>query len=288
MPAERRTIDELVTLYELEPDLRDIYVEGPSDKAILEGLLEEIGISGVSVSDISSVDIPADPGNEDDEDGNRDRVVKLAKALGEALENSDVRLACIVDSDFDHLTASDGSAAFLLKTDYANMEMYFFSAHVMEKLNRRCFRNRRITESMRQAFMVPTLQLLFRIRYANFELGWKLKKLPFDGFVSLKGDAFDFDGERYVREYVTKNGRYPDRSAFSQKVSGVAFPSELDPRCFIHGHDFTILLRKMLQTLGEKKLSKDIGVLISALHLCADYAAMAQEPLFAKVCQRFQ
>ena len=35
----RRTLDELVARYVLEPDLRDIYVEGKTDKLFLEWFL---------------------------------------------------------------------------------------------------------------------------------------------------------------------------------------------------------------------------------------------------------
>jgi hypothetical protein len=44
--AEARTIAELVTRYEFEPKLKDIYVEGADDKAILEGMIKLYNIKG--------------------------------------------------------------------------------------------------------------------------------------------------------------------------------------------------------------------------------------------------
>ena len=39
---DRRSIEELITRYELEPSLKDIYVEGHSDKVIIEWFLQEM------------------------------------------------------------------------------------------------------------------------------------------------------------------------------------------------------------------------------------------------------
>ena len=55
---ERRNIDELITRYEYEPEIRDIYVEGPSDKAFITWFLSESGAVKVDVYEIEVVDIP--------------------------------------------------------------------------------------------------------------------------------------------------------------------------------------------------------------------------------------
>jgi hypothetical protein len=56
----RRTLDELVARYVLEPDLRDIYVEGKTDKLFLEWFLRNRGIEDIAVYEIETVDISAD------------------------------------------------------------------------------------------------------------------------------------------------------------------------------------------------------------------------------------
>jgi hypothetical protein len=59
MSNERRTLEELVTRYQLEPGLRDIYVEGKTDKILLEWFLEQRGVKSFAVYEIDTVEIPA-------------------------------------------------------------------------------------------------------------------------------------------------------------------------------------------------------------------------------------
>ncbi len=58
MDNERRTLEELVTRYQLEPELRDIYVEGKTDKILLEWFLEQKGVENFAVYEIDTVEIP--------------------------------------------------------------------------------------------------------------------------------------------------------------------------------------------------------------------------------------
>ena len=52
MSQERRTIAELVARYELEPTLRDVYVEGRFDSAVLTWLFRERGCVDAVVYEI--------------------------------------------------------------------------------------------------------------------------------------------------------------------------------------------------------------------------------------------
>ena len=54
---ERRNIDELIALYELEDELRDIYVEGASDKAFIGWLLESSGLKNTNIYAIEDINI---------------------------------------------------------------------------------------------------------------------------------------------------------------------------------------------------------------------------------------
>ncbi len=281
---ERRTIEELVTRYEFEPNLKDIYVEGPEDKAILEGMLEEHQIAGVYVFEISSVDVPTELG---EETSSRMKLVKLARELVGALQGKRLRLACVIDSDFDYITGHLDNNAFLLSTDYANMEMYFFSSGVFERLNRQCLRGRRITAHMIDNFMVPTLQSLFLIRYVNSTPDWHMKYLPFEKLLSFRRGHFDFNRDEYIRRYLSRNGRLSELAEFRQEIEAVGIPCGLDARCFMHGHDFLALLRRMLNNLRGRNVYGNDEVVFSILRACADYKALAQGQMFATILWRF-
>ena len=112
---ERRTIDELLTRYEFEPSLKDIYVEGIKDKTIIEEVLFQNGITDVSVFDISSIHIE----NKNIKGGNRARVIELASILSEKLENTNV--VCVIDNDFRHI---NGQSVFFFNTINYRLFLY--------------------------------------------------------------------------------------------------------------------------------------------------------------------
>ena len=247
--AERRSIRELVTRYEFEPGLKDIYVEGSDDKAILEGILDEQQVDGVAVFEVSSVQVPTEPG---EDTGCRTKVVKLARVLARAFQGKELHVACVIDSDLDHATGAGENDALLLRTDYANMEMYFFTSDVFEKLNRQCLRGSRLTDHMVNGFMVSTLQSLFSIRCVNARAEWHLTCIRFDNLVSFGRGRFGFDLDEYVARYLNKSSCLARREEFLRQVKSVELPDGLDERCFMHGHDFLVLLRKMLNKLRGK------------------------------------
>lgn len=282
---ERRTIHELVTRYEFEPGLKDIYVEGSDDKAIIEGILEEQRVTGVAVFEISSFQVPTEP---EEGTGCRTKLVKLAGALAEAFRGKELHVACVIDSDLDHATGAGENNAVLLRTDYADMEMYFFTNDVFEKLNRQCVRGRRLTDHMVNDFMVATLKSLFLIRFVNAKPEWHLEYLCFDKLVSFGRGRFGFDVEEYVERYLSKNGQVPQRKEYLRQMEAVDLPDELDRRCFMHGHDFLVLLRKMLNKLRGKNVYGGEEVVFTLLRGCANYASLAEEPMFATILHRFR
>ncbi len=282
--AERRSIPELVTRYEYEPGLKDIYVEGSDDKAIIEGILEEQGVAGVAVFEISSVMVPSESG---EETGCRRKVVKLSRALAQAFRGKELHVACVIDSDLDRATGAGENNALLLRTDYANMEMYFFTSDVFDRLNKQCLRRTRLTDHMVNSFMVSTLQSLFTIRCVNAKPEWHLECLRFGKLVSFGRGRFGFDLCEYVKRYLDKNSCGARRDEFLRHLEAVELPDGLDRRCFIHGHDFLSLLRVMLNTLRGKKMYGSEEVVFTLLRACANYASLAEEPMFVTILRRF-
>jgi hypothetical protein len=238
----------------------------------------------VSIFEISSVHVPADPG---DETNNRTRLVKLARELVEALHGKGVRLACIIDSDFDYISGHSESNAFLLATDYANMEMYFFNPSVLERLNNQCLRDRGITAHMIDSFIVPILQSLFIIRYINSNPAWWMEYLSFERLLSFREGRLGFNRDEYIRRYLNKNRRLSEVVDFHQEISALSIPDGFDARCFMHGHDFLTILRWLLNNMRGRRIYGNNEVVFNILRACADYKALAQEQMFATILRRF-
>lgn len=75
-----RTLKELALRYEFEPELCDIYVEGPSDKALLESFFEDCGRSDIAVYTIDSVNVPSTTvAKENLANNNRGRLISLGR-----------------------------------------------------------------------------------------------------------------------------------------------------------------------------------------------------------------
>ncbi len=282
--AERRSITELLVRYEYEPELRDIYVEGSEDKAVLEGIFEENGITGISIFEISSVNIPNDTGTENN---NRTRTIKLSKILSETPETSKAIVACVIDSDFDCFGEKTETNNNLFKTDYANLEMYFFTKDIIVKINRRVLSKNKIINETHYKFIISTLLELYKIRYINSKPKWQLKYLAFDKLLQFTKGKFKFDCGEYISRYLSKNSRITELSNFVEEVNIVITSEKQDCRCFIHGHDCLVLLGIVLNCLSGKNIFVCQESVFSLLKASSEYKQIIDEPMFIAILKRF-
>lgn len=281
---ERRKIEELIARYEFEPELKDIYVEGPEDKFVLDGYFEEKGLA-VAVFEIDSVDVPNKANREN---SNRSRVIDLANQLNDELDASVENLFFLIDSDFDFIKNENKSEnPRLLRTDYANLEMYFFSDSILEKFNRRCLKKRKITPETLNGFLIPTLKELFKIRYVNENPDWRLEYLPFEKLLQYEKGDFSFDYEKYLERYLNKNGRLRVLQKYKDQIKQYEIDERLDHRCFIHGHDFLATLLFVVNKLCGEKRYPSQDVLFDLLKSCADYEEFDKENLFTTFLSKF-
>src|SRR5436309_32108 len=126
----RRTVQELLTLHELNPDLSDVFTEGPSDRGLIRWFLDDLELRSVVVYDISVVDLPPDQLVElGQENNNRGRVIALALLCAMLTQS---QLACVIDIDLDLLLGRNvPNTPLLLTTDYSCMEMYACNTKVL-------------------------------------------------------------------------------------------------------------------------------------------------------------
>ena len=132
---KRRRFEELVARYELEPSLRDIYVEGLTDKSLLEWFLEKCGIDNYAIYEIDTVEITAhELYNLGLNDNARSRVIALALKLNNYFKECLPSVICVADRDFDYLLGvSEFDCDLLLFTDYTSIEMYLFNPSIIQK-----------------------------------------------------------------------------------------------------------------------------------------------------------
>lgn len=287
MSIPRRKIEELVALYELHPNFRDVFVEGARDKSVLEWFLGEQRANAV-VYEISTIEIRADEVLRFGlEDANRGRVIALAYILDAHLGPNTRIATCIADSDFELMLQCLRSCDLLLLTDYTCIEMYSFNEHALGK-----FLKLFIGKSQKSAEIVlreiaGALRELFLIRLANRVLGFGLEQLPFRRYCTITQDGVSLDTERYIQDYLSKNGKRTEIARFKETMNEYRRTLPEDPRACIHGHDFEVLFVDYFrQHGGDRNIPGDF--LCRALMLSVKSAYLAEQPLFRRLIERLQ
>lgn len=286
---KRRTIDELATLYELEPDIRDVFVEGTDDRAVLEWYLGERTKRFVSVAEIDSVHVPDDTVlGHGHKIGNRGRVISLAYELESRLDsNAQAAVTLVVDADFDHIKQVSLRCSMLLSTDFSCFEMYWFNDRVIEKCRLLAGVPRRPPVHTFLDELAKVLQCLFVIRLSNETLELRMSWIPFNKVCSKEGDAIAFDKDEFVRRYLMKNGQTARLEDFREEIATNRTLLRGDPRYQINGHDFTALFYWYIHPLvsGKKGFMGEESVK-KVLRTCVELDQLDDQPMFQRILAR--
>jgi len=137
-PGERYTVAELAALYEYEPTLRDVYVEGRTDVGLLTWYFKGHGLTAIAFAVDDRVEVPGDLCRGLGQDTNaRGRAIALAIALEEGLGASQTAATVVVDADFNWLTGPyPVRRSCLLMTDWPAMEQYASAERPLTKFLR--------------------------------------------------------------------------------------------------------------------------------------------------------
>ena len=283
----RRTLKELVARYELEPDLCDIYVEGSSDKAVLDDFFEAFDRTDVAVYAIDSVEVPSSRLEaERVSNNNRGRVIALARYLSRALDRTP-RVTCVIDADFDHVLGISEPCSLVVTTDYTSMDMYYFESRILRKFLRFCVGDFLLDESELVAVVQPVLEKLFFIRLANFLLDLCLTELSFDRCCLFREKTIAFDVDDYVQRYLHRNRKADRLSEFWQVVAQhERDAAALDTRMKMHGHDFTELLAWLIKSVKPKTEIRTADAVARVLRACVDPRSLRSYGMFDALYSR--
>ncbi|MEV0529176.1 hypothetical protein AB0I66_37725 [Streptomyces sp. NPDC050439] len=254
-PDDRRTVDELITLYEVAPDVQDIFTEGRSDRNFLsENLFGEDRptlCNIYAVSDRVSIS-DGDLINAGIMVGERGRVIWLAQQLAKRIPHQ-TSAALIADKDFASLQADTQEEVHgLLYTDYSSMEAYALNERTTSKLlHIPIGAPEYVTPSMLLSAIKPALISLFLIRLTLRESGTGATIPP---RLLGKWDLED-QSEEKVREVFRlalhtlpakeRNGETPE-SLYSRYVE---YESKVDGdfRHYFSGHDASVMIVRFLK-----------------------------------------
>jgi len=183
---EKRSFSEVISIFQFEPTLKNIYVEGISDVFVIKNYLENTDTQDVNVLEIDSVDFEEEYNNISDADKvlhlvecNKERVCYLASKFESIDVKENNHTLCVVDIDFDMVNNINRVNKYLSYTDYNSMELYLFNEKVFEKIFQQLLHIQKhiditnfmstLSDVCRKLFFVHNIiTLLFVIKHNDF------------------------------------------------------------------------------------------------------------------------
>jgi len=289
---ERRTIDELETRYLLEPELGDVYVEGPSDAALIAWFLNQEQHHDWRVYPIDTVDVSATLVHERGLDtGERGEVLTLGLELSERLRDVPGRMpVMIADRDSDALLDDWNPGCDLcLLTDFTTMEMYAYNPESLDKLIRLFMWAKRITSDELMRILSPALIDIFLVRVVLQRTEGRIKTINEVTRCCTRGDeGVVVDIMDLVRRSINAPTDKPRPAVITvlNEVSALRSLVPGDVRRTASGDDLVKLLSWVFQAYGVDAELRRPEVVKRALMLCLEAGDLSKYRLFTELLRR--
>jgi len=268
----RRSIDDLLFMYELEPSLEDVYVEGAFDKDILTACFEHAGETKRIVYAVDSVEVPFAVLNKYGlTEGNKQRVIALAREF-EVLDDNGCKF--LVDRDLDHWFEALYSSRGLVWTRHCALELYFFTEDFLKRLLISASRSKVAEWPSFIYSFCQALMHLYAFRLADRELELKLDWVELDKDMKLVNGLLVFNRDSFMTRVLNKNNMMRRKQDFdSAALLWFRKCAEDDERLAMRGHDFVNLLAfvvkngKGVTALGTSEAIERTFVMLASSNL---------------------
>lgn len=289
--STRRTIAELATLYSLYPHLRDVMVEGHTDRRWMAALIAHWGVPNVTVYRLDDR-VQIDPNAIDAagvEDGNRGRVISLAHAaMGWSPEERRC-LTCVVDLDRDCI---DGGSPrdwdHLLITDVACLEAYALTREVLSKFFAVVLRLDPPGDLDR--FLDGLLNALSEFYLARMALHESQQGIGLparaERLIKVEGEgAITISAEEIIERACPGAVNLALRTELNARAASLRLQLPADRRKALNGHDIAPLI---VRALGLKNQWAHPEVVERGLLACVEWVTLLEHSLFARLAARLR
>jgi hypothetical protein len=284
----KRTIEELAVLYDLEPGLKEVFVEGPVDRAFVEAVLRSAGLERVQVNEIEIIDIPEEAlRGVATCSGNRQCVVALGLELEKACPvDLTRRVCCVADADDEAGRQPVVHGALLLYTDFTSIELYAFSPHVLQRYLDQVVLGFPLTAEATLQAAEPVLREMALSRRLNRSLGLNTAPVDATDDCVVSGAAIAFDAQRFQDRFLNKAGAWSRQSEYQLEKVKLSALLPADPRLWVHGEDFVAIVYWLILRLrgGGRSVTREL--LGKTLLLAVPLDEALAQPLFAELSRR--
>ena len=283
----KRTIDEILTLYILEPSIKDIYVEGAIDKSIIELYVDIHQINCKFYEIDSSIDFSELVQNDLSLGSHRNKLITFSDILYR--ESDSTNVICVIDKDFDDFLDQKVENNFLLRSDFSCIESYIFNEETINKVLKIGFSNFPVNadEVIKEFLKVlPTLYFIRYVREINVDLKFSSLLKQESAYSINKAGVVTFNLNDYVSRYCAKNKFLAKSDFIIQEVENLLKNFNGDVRNCIHGHDFIegffryVNIVKNTQNFRLENFEK-------ALFMALEIRTFNQYSLFSDIYSRF-
>ncbi|MFI9728534.1 hypothetical protein [Streptomyces sp. NPDC052092] len=259
-------------MYEAEPELCDIYVEGRTDRVLIEHLLEG---TDVRVWEDGDVDVPSElvlaGGNEV---GSKGRIATIARALDLQFADTALKVRCIIDADCDRVTGTTSSDSKHLRyTDFTCIEAYFWDVpHVQKYLKLGLHDTLGQTAEQLIASVNPILRDAFLLRAGHLHIGEGWHWIDISSCVSAKKGVVSFDRDKWIAKYLQANAAWHRRTDFENAVEIYRHRLSDDIRTCLHGHDLTKIVAEVVRAAVKPNYLGQVEVVSRMLAMTIERA----------------
>lgn len=253
--ADRRTIAELEARYVLEPSLRDIYVEGPSDRVLVELALKCLGESSrIRAYEVDTVDVPAALLEKRSLlGGNKGRLLALADELAiKSTRDLQSSAACLADLDLDGILGTCRDYPLLVYTVGLSLDVVLTEPAVVQKLLSVVLLGFPQPAERLLDQLLPVLNERVLHRLAAAQLGIETEPQALAKSCTFDGWKLEFHASTFVRRYLEKARSVPLQSRFLESVEGNREAISREPRKYVHMGDFFELLHFCLRKVKPR------------------------------------
>jgi hypothetical protein len=298
----KRTIAELITLHELEPELEEVLTEGRVDASLVRWFLRRQGSDAAVYSVSDRLDIPPSEIRRRGQNvgSNKGKVISASLNLSDSSELAARTVTCVYDIDDDILCGRPlyDDIECLLHTDYRSIELYGFAVNPVDKMLKIILRAD--DEIKASAILATIAEPLVSVAFARLVLSRITPPVAvvtsIERRFQINGDSATVDIRALISDSINSAG-----GARAYKVSVDTLiadckreesASSMDIRFIIRGHDYTRICCYYLKTRYPSLFRDDRApyripeTFESALINSIELSDLLTMPLFQRLAQR--